>query len=88
MTLDERTKLAEEATRLEAVGADWNAQHVGAVLGCSRSTIYDTFWLMKISRRIGRTRLRWNPAEVRAAQAAESASRDRRTFSRTRRKTA
>lgn len=88
MTLDERTRLAEEAARLEAAGADWSVKHVAAVLGCARSTIYDTFWLMKISRRVGRTRLRWNPRELRAAQAKESQTRDRRTFRRERRRTA
>ncbi len=88
MTIDERTQLAEEAARLEAAGADWNVKHVAAVLGCSRSTIYDTYWLIKIAHRVGRTQLRWNPRELRAAQAAETAARDRRTFRRDRRRTA
>lgn len=88
MTLDERTRLAEEAAKLETAGADWSVKHVVAVLGCARSTVYDTYWLMKVSRRVGRGSLRWNPRELRAAQAAESATRDRRTFRRDRRRTA
>jgi predicted DNA-binding transcriptional regulator AlpA len=88
MTLDERIAIAEEAARLEAAGADWEVKHVAAVLGCSRSTIYDTYWLTKIARRVGRSRVRWNPREVREAQRAESEKRDRRRFDRSRRRTA
>lgn len=75
MTTEQRIALAEEATRLEAAGADWESKHVAAVLGCGRSTIYDTRWLMQCSRRVGVKR-HWIPRELRAAQLLESARRD------------
>lgn len=70
-TID-RAAIAEEAARLEAAGADWKVKHVTAVLGCARSTVYDTPWLMRISRRVGKNGRRWNPKEVRNAQAIAS----------------
>ncbi len=70
-TID-RAAIAEDAARLESAGADWEASHVGAVLGMARSTIYNTPWLMRISRRVGKRGRRWNPREVRNAQAIAS----------------
>lgn len=72
MSIDEQARLAEEATKLEAAGADWRVEHVAAVIGCARSTAYDTPWLMRIARRVGRRGVRWNPKEVRQAQAIAS----------------
>ncbi len=74
MTLADRLKILEEATALEAAGGDWNMRHVAAVLNCSRPTIYNTYWLMRISRRVGKRGRRWTPREVRAAQAIASST--------------
>jgi predicted DNA-binding transcriptional regulator AlpA len=76
--LEERLAIAEEAAALEAAGADWNTHHVIAVLGMSRATIYNTPWLMRVARRIGKRSLRWSPRQVRAAQ-AEAPNRRKRT---------
>lgn len=70
-TID-RIAIAAEATALEAAGADWNAKHLAAVLGCAVSTIYDTPWLRRIKRRTGVRGARWVPREVRNAQAIAS----------------
>lgn len=72
MTLDSRTRLAAEAAALEAAGADWRIDHVAAVLGCARSTAYDTPWLKRIARKVGKRGVRFIPAEVRRAQAIAS----------------
>jgi predicted DNA-binding transcriptional regulator AlpA len=86
--LEERLQVAAEATRLEAAGADWEAKHVAAVLGCARATVYDTYWLKRISRRVGGRGRRWTPSEVRAAQAIESTRRGQRPLRRDRGRTA
>jgi hypothetical protein len=76
MALDEKTidriKLIEQATAIEAAGGDWNVRHVMAVLDCARSTVYETPFLVKIRRRVGRRSVRWNPKEVRAYQVIAS----------------
>lgn len=78
----DRATIAAEAARLEAAGADWKIKHVMAVLGVARSTAYDTPWLMRISRRVGKNGRRWTPSEVRTAQLLAS-SGDQKTFQRT-----
>lgn len=75
VNLAQRTSIVEEALRLEAAGADWKAKHVRAVMGCAISTIYDTPWMMRASRRVGRRGRCWNPRELRAAQAIASGRR-------------
>ena len=82
VTID-RAAVAEEAARLEAAGADWKTQHVMAVLGMARSTVYNTPWLMRISRRVGKRGRRWTPREVRNAQAIASGHVTVGTFKRT-----
>jgi hypothetical protein len=72
MTIDERTSIAEEAKKLEAAGADWHAKHVAAVLGCAVKTVYDTPWLKRVARKVGRRGVRFTPAEVRRAQSIAS----------------
>lgn len=38
--LEQRLRIAREATALEAAGADWEMRHVMAVLGMGRTTAY------------------------------------------------
>lgn len=80
MTIDERIAIAEEAGRLEAAGLDWEAKHVAALLGCSRSAVYDTGWLRACSHLIGHGKRRWTPAEFRAARSSEQSRRDSNDF--------
>lgn len=61
-----RIALAQEAAAIEAAGGEWKVQHVMAVLDCARSTVYDTPWLRRIAKRVGKRSLRFVPAEVRA----------------------
>lgn len=70
-TID-RVALLEGAMAIEAAGGDWTVSELAAVLGCSRRTVYETPWLMRISRRVGKRGRRWNPKEVRTAQAIAS----------------
>jgi predicted DNA-binding transcriptional regulator AlpA len=60
---------------LEAARIDWKAQHVPAVLGISRATIYNTPSLLRSCHQIGKRGRRWSPREVRAAQAIASSNR-------------
>ncbi|HWH50199.1 MAG TPA: hypothetical protein VN651_01550 [Gemmatimonadaceae bacterium] len=79
MTVEERVRIATEATALEAAGADWSLRHVVAVFGCATSTIYSTPWMMSASRIVGKSGRRWNPKELRNAQAIASGHVEART---------
>jgi hypothetical protein len=78
MTTLTRLELLAEATAIEAAGGQWNALHVGAVLGMARKTVYDTPWLRKIALPRGNGRHSWDPATVRKQQQAEAARRSTR----------
>lgn len=54
-----------EARKLERDGGEWKLRHVMAVLGCAKSTVYNTPWLLRIAKPVGKRGLRWDPAEVR-----------------------
>lgn len=66
--LQYRIRVLEEAQAIERAGGEWDARHVAAVLGCSRSTVYDTPWLLQISVRAGGRGRRWRPKDIRERQ--------------------
>jgi hypothetical protein len=63
-TID-RVELLAEALEIEKAGGQWKVPHVMAVLDCARSTIYNTPWLLRTCKRIGKRGRRWVPADVR-----------------------
>jgi hypothetical protein len=78
MTTDDRVQILSEATAIENAGGQWEAHHVGALLGIARKTVYDTAWLRRIAKPGANGNLRWVPAEVRRQQDIESKRRPRR----------
>lgn len=78
MTTATRLALLREATDIENAGGQWESQHVAAVIGMARKSVYDTPWLRKIAKPAGNGRMRWIPAEVRQQQQVEAARRSTR----------
>lgn len=78
MTTDARLEILKDATAIEAAGGQWNALHVGAVLGMARKSVYDTPWLRRIALPLGNGRFSWDPATVRKQQQVEAARRSTR----------
>lgn len=72
--IDKETVL-REAGQIEADGGRWKIQHVAAVLNCAVSTVYNTPWLLRICKRVGKRGRRWVPAEVRAGQPSTHSNR-------------
>ena len=64
-TID-RIALAQQASTIEAAGGDWTIYHVMAILDCARSTVYETPWLRRCAKRVGKRGLRFDPKKVRA----------------------
>lgn len=75
--MEKRLAVLQEAHALEVAGGDWSAVHVGAVAGCAVSTVYDTAWMMRVSRPVGSRGRRWIPSEFRREQAIVAAQRQR-----------
>lgn len=70
----DRLAILNDAAAIEAAGGEWRVEHVSAVLDCARSTVYNTPWLLRIARRVGKRGLRFRPADVRAGVPARKAS--------------
>lgn len=65
-------EVLREALAIESAGGDWKMKHVQAVLNCARSTVYQTPYLTKLRKRVGKRGVRWTPREVRSYQALVS----------------
>lgn len=77
MTTADRVAVLKQAAEIEAAGGQWESQHVAALLGLARKTIYDTAWLNRIKKPAGNGTWRWIPAEVRRQQEIEAGRRQK-----------